>query len=42
MYRVRSGDFVSEARLDWREAYDRQMEAAARPLQQAAEEPARH
>jgi phenylpropionate dioxygenase-like ring-hydroxylating dioxygenase large terminal subunit len=37
MYRVRSGDFVSDAGLDWRQAYDRQMEAAARPLQQAAE-----
>jgi len=37
MYRVRSGDFVSEAGLEWREAYDREMEAAARPLQQAAE-----
>jgi phthalate 4,5-dioxygenase len=37
MYRVRSGDFVSEAGLEWRDAYDREMEAAARPLQQAAE-----
>jgi phthalate 4,5-dioxygenase len=37
MYRVRSGDFVTEAGLDWRAAYDRQMDAATRPLQQAAE-----
>jgi hypothetical protein len=37
MYPVRSGDFVSAAGLDWRQAYDRQMEAAARPLQEAAE-----
>jgi len=37
MYPVRSGDFVSEAALDWRQAYDRQMQAAARPLQEAAE-----
>ncbi len=37
MYAVRSGDFVSEAGLDWRRAYDRQMQASVRPLQQAAE-----
>jgi phthalate 4,5-dioxygenase len=37
MYPVRSGDFVAEAGLDWRQAYDRQMQAAARPLQEAAE-----
>jgi hypothetical protein len=37
MYRVRSGDFLTEAGLDWRRAYDRQMDAATRPLQQAAE-----
>jgi phenylpropionate dioxygenase-like ring-hydroxylating dioxygenase large terminal subunit len=37
MYAVRSGDFVSEAGLDWRQAYDRQMHASVRPLQQAAE-----
>ena len=37
MYPVRSGDFLTEAGLEWREAYDRQMEAATRPLQEAAE-----
>ena len=37
MYPVRSGDFVTEAGLEWRKAYDRQMQAAARPLQEAAE-----
>jgi hypothetical protein len=37
LYAVRSGDFVSDAGLDWREAYDRQMEASVRPLRQAAE-----
>jgi phenylpropionate dioxygenase-like ring-hydroxylating dioxygenase large terminal subunit len=37
MYPVRSGDFVTDARLGWREAYDREMRASVRPLQQAAE-----
>ena len=37
MYPVRSGDFVTEARLGWKEAYDSQMRASVRPLQQAAE-----
>ena len=37
MYPVRSGDFVSEAGLSWRDAYERQMAASVRPLQQAAE-----
>ncbi len=37
MYAVRSGDFVTESRLGWREAYDAQMRAAFRPLRQAAE-----
>jgi phthalate 4,5-dioxygenase len=37
MYPVRSGDFVTDARLSWREAYDGQMRASVRPLQQAAE-----
>jgi hypothetical protein len=37
LYAVRSGDFLSEAGLEWREAYDRQMQASVRPLQQAAE-----
>ena len=37
MYPVRSGDFITDAKLGWREAYDRQMRAAVRPLQEAAE-----
>jgi hypothetical protein len=37
MYPVRSGDFLTDARLDWREAYDREMNAAVRPLKMAAE-----
>jgi hypothetical protein len=37
MYPVRSGDFVTDAKLSWREAYDRQLRASVRPLQQAAE-----
>jgi hypothetical protein len=37
MYAVRSGDFVTEPKLSWREAYDRQMRASVRPLQEAAE-----
>jgi hypothetical protein len=37
MYPVRSGDFVTEARLDWRDAYDREMRAAVRPMRMAAE-----
>ena len=37
MYPVRSGDFVTDAKLRWREAYDRQMRASVRPLQEAAE-----
>jgi phenylpropionate dioxygenase-like ring-hydroxylating dioxygenase large terminal subunit len=37
MYAIRSGDFLTEAGLDWRRAYDRQMEASVRPLRQAAE-----
>jgi phthalate 4,5-dioxygenase len=34
---VRSGDFVTDAKIAWRDAYDMQMRAAARPLQQAAD-----
>ncbi len=30
-----SGDFVTDAGLDWRRAYDRQIRASVRPLQQA-------
>ncbi|HVC57557.1 MAG TPA: Rieske 2Fe-2S domain-containing protein [Stellaceae bacterium] len=37
MYAVRSGDFVTDAKLGWREAYDRQMQASVRPLKLAAE-----
>jgi len=37
MYPVRSGDFVADAKLAWRQAYDRQMQASVRPLQEAAE-----
>ena len=35
--RVRSGDFVTDAKIAWRDAYDMQMRAAVRPLQQAAD-----
>jgi phthalate 4,5-dioxygenase len=34
---VRSGDFVTDAKIAWRDAYDMQMRAAVRPLQQAAD-----
>ena len=34
---VRSGDFVTDAKIAWRDAYDMQMRTAVRPLQQAAE-----
>jgi hypothetical protein len=37
MYSVRSGDFVTDARLGWHEAYDREMQASVRPLRKAAE-----
>ncbi|HEX5452735.1 MAG TPA: Rieske 2Fe-2S domain-containing protein [Stellaceae bacterium] len=37
MYPVRSGDFVADAKLNWRQAYDREMQASVRPLKQAAE-----
>jgi phthalate 4,5-dioxygenase len=37
MHAVRSGDFVTEAKLGWRDAYDREMRAAMRPLKMAAE-----
>jgi len=35
--RVRSGDFVADSKIAWRDAYDMQMRAAVRPLQQAAD-----
>ena len=34
---VRSGDFVTDAKIAWRDAYDLQMRTAIRPLAQAAE-----
>jgi phthalate 4,5-dioxygenase oxygenase subunit len=37
MYAVRSGDFITDAKIAWRDAYDYQMRASVRPMQQAAE-----
>jgi phthalate 4,5-dioxygenase len=37
LYPVRSGDFVTEARLGWRDAYEREMQKSVRPLNVAAE-----
>ncbi len=37
MHAVRSGDFVTDAKTTWRDAYAQQMRASVRPLQQAAE-----
>ena len=34
---VRSGDFLADAKIAWRDAYDMQMSAAVRPLAHAAE-----
>ena len=34
---VRSGDFLADTKIARREAYEMQMRAAVRPLQQAAE-----
>jgi phthalate 4,5-dioxygenase len=34
---IRSGDFLGDAKIAWRDAYDVQMRAAVRPLQRAAE-----
>jgi phthalate 4,5-dioxygenase len=34
---VRSGDFVTDAKISWRHAYDMQMRTAIRPLAQGAE-----
>jgi phthalate 4,5-dioxygenase len=36
-FAVRSGDFLADAKIAWRDAYDRQMRSALRPLAQAAE-----
>jgi phthalate 4,5-dioxygenase len=37
MYPVRSGDFVADAKLGWRQAYESQIRASVRPLKLAAE-----
>ena len=34
---VRSGDFLADEKIGWREAYETQTRAALRPLAQAAE-----
>jgi hypothetical protein len=34
---VRSGDFLADAKIAWRDAYDMQSRTAIRPLAQAAE-----
>jgi hypothetical protein len=34
---VRSGDFVADSKIAWRDAYEMHMRAAVRPLAQAAE-----
>ena len=34
---VRSGDFLADAKISWRDAYERQMLSAVRPLREAAE-----
>ena len=34
---VRSGDFVADPKIAWRDAYEMQMRSAVRPLQQAPE-----
>jgi len=34
---VRSGDFVADAKIAWRDAYEMQMSSAVRPLAHAAE-----
>ncbi|HEY1299383.1 MAG TPA: Rieske 2Fe-2S domain-containing protein, partial [Stellaceae bacterium] len=34
---VRSGDFLADSKIGWREAYDAEMRAALRPLPEAAE-----
>ena len=34
---VRSGDFLTDEKIGWRDAYEAQLRAAMRPLAQAAE-----
>jgi hypothetical protein len=36
-FQVRSGDFLADQKIAWRDAYDAQLRAAIRPLAQAAE-----
>jgi phthalate 4,5-dioxygenase len=36
-FEVRSGDFLADEKVDWRDAYAAQLRAAIRPLRQAAE-----
>jgi len=36
-FRVRSGDFLADEKIGWRDAYEAQLRAAMRPLAQAAE-----
>ena len=36
-FEVRSGDFLADDKIDWRDAYEAQLRAAVRPLRQAAE-----
>jgi hypothetical protein len=36
-FQVRSGDFLADEKIGWRDAYEAQLRAAMRPLAQAAE-----
>jgi hypothetical protein len=36
-FRVRSGDFLADEKIAWRDAYEAQLRAAVRPLAHAAE-----
>jgi hypothetical protein len=36
-FQVRSGDFLADEKIGWRDAYEIQLRAAIRPLAQAAE-----
>jgi len=36
-FEVRSGDFLADEKIAWRDAYEMQMRAAVRPLAQATE-----
>ena len=37
LFQVRSGDFLADEKIGWRDAYEAQLRAAMRPLAQAAE-----